>query len=91
MSVLSLTHKTNDEMKKQILFFIILCMCLVLAAQESYEMGPNSWSYDKIPAGTITHHSWESKIYPNTSRDYVVYVPAQYDAYHDAQSRDQKP
>ncbi|MBX2873588.1 MAG: hypothetical protein KTR30_15850 [Saprospiraceae bacterium] len=29
--------------------------------------------------GTVTQHSWESKIYPNTTRDYYVYVPAQYD------------
>ena len=52
----------------------------VLVAQDSYKLGPNSWQYDNIPSGIITQHSWESKIYPNTVRDYYVYVPAQYDS-----------
>ncbi len=29
-------------------------------------------------AGTITKHSWKSRIYPGTVRDYWVYVPSQY-------------
>lgn len=31
-----------------------------------------------MPQGLVTK-AWESKIYPNTKRDYYVYVPAQYD------------
>ncbi len=56
-----------------------MLICSVALAQESYQLGPNSWSYEKIPHGTITQHRWESQIYPNTTRDYYIYVPAQYD------------
>lgn len=66
-------------MKNQILFFVILGAYFLGNAQESYPLGPNSWRYDNMPAGTLTQHSWISKIYPNTTREYSVYVPAQYD------------
>ncbi len=49
-------------------------------SQEEYQLGPNSQSYEGIPSGTLTQHTWKSTIYPNTTRDYYVYVPAQYDA-----------
>ena len=65
-------------MKKQFFLVAIMLICSVVAAQESYKLGPNSLYYKGIPAGTITHHSWESKIYPNTTRDYAVYVPSHY-------------
>ena len=32
-----------------------------------------------VPQGKVTKHTWESTIFPNTTRDYWVYVPAQYD------------
>lgn len=49
------------------------------SAQENYELGTNSKRYDGIPEGTISKYSWEStSVYPNTIRDYYVYVPAQY-------------
>jgi enterochelin esterase-like enzyme/quercetin dioxygenase-like cupin family protein len=44
-----------------------------------YKLGPNSWVYEGIPKGNVTKHTWESSIYPNTVREYYVYVPAQYD------------
>lgn len=61
-------------------FLAAMLICSIVTAQESYQLGPNSWRYPNIPAGAITKHSWESKIYPNTTRDYYVYVPAQYNS-----------
>lgn len=66
-------------MKTQLFSIAILLICTVVKAQNSYHLGPNSQRYEKIPRGTITQHTWEGDIYPNTSRDYFVYVPAQYD------------
>lgn len=50
------------------------------AQTEEYKHGPDSERHDGVPRGTVTTYSWESKIYPNTKRNYYVYVPAQYDA-----------
>lgn len=49
-------------------------------SQLAYKLGPDSRQYDKIPSGSISQHNWVSKIYPNTSRDYYLYVPDQYKA-----------
>lgn len=67
-------------MKKHFLLGILWLGCTLLHAQEEYKHGPNSQSYEGIPKGTLTQHSWESRIFANTVRDYYVYVPAQYDA-----------
>ncbi|WP_425637298.1 cupin domain-containing protein [Algoriphagus yeomjeoni] len=62
------------------LLFLLLLSAFSVKAQDSYEDGPNSDVYETIPKGIVTKHSWESTIFPNTIRDYYVYVPAQYDA-----------
>ena len=46
-------------------------------AQE-YKLGPDSERQPGVPQGKVTKHTWTSKIYPGTARDYWVYVPAQY-------------
>ena len=51
-----------------------------LFSQEDYELGPSSQTYEGIPHGTLTKKSWKSTVFPNTVRDYYVYVPAQYQA-----------
>ena len=51
---------------------------LLVYSQEEYPHGPDSDKYEGIPHGTVTKHTWESTIFPNTIRDYYVYVPAQY-------------
>ena len=56
----------------------------------NYVLGPDSQVQPGVPRGTVTQHSWTSKIYPGTVRDYWVYVPAQYDAV-DAGLRDGLP
>jgi enterochelin esterase-like enzyme len=47
---------------------------------EYYNYGPESLPQDGVPKGTVTKYEWKSKIFPDTVRDYWVYVPAQYDA-----------
>ena len=47
---------------------------------QEYPLGPEFKRQPGVPAGKVTKHSWTSKIFPGTVRDYWVYVPAQYDA-----------
>ncbi|HEU0108338.1 MAG TPA: alpha/beta hydrolase-fold protein [Vicinamibacteria bacterium] len=50
------------------------------SAQTDYPLGPDSERHAGVPSGTVTKHSWTSRIFPGTQRDYWVYVPAQYRA-----------
>ena len=44
-----------------------------------YVLGVDSLPQEGVPKGTVTNHTWEdSRIYPGTTHDYWVYVPAQY-------------
>ncbi len=44
-----------------------------------YVLGVDSLPQEGAPEGTVTEHIWEgSRIYPGTTHDYWVYVPAQY-------------
>src|SRR5437867_3346849 len=55
-----------------------LLLCDPVAAQ--YALGPNSQPHDGVPKGQVTKYSWTaSRIFPGTTRDYWVYIPAQYD------------
>lgn len=68
-------------MKAKLLILLLFFLGIgYLQAQDGYEYGPNSEIYQTIPKGTVTKHSWESSIFPNTIRDYYIYIPAQYDA-----------
>jgi len=50
-----------------------------LYAQQQYTLEPDSQPKPGVPKGTVTKYSWTtSKVYPGTTRDYWVYVPAQY-------------
>jgi enterochelin esterase family protein len=51
----------------------------VLHAADDYKLGVDSEPQPGVPQGKLTKHTWESKIFPGTVRDYWVYVPAQYD------------
>jgi gluconolactonase len=61
-----------------------LLVCLIALAAgpvrgaDEYSLSPDSQRQPGVPQGTITHYSWTSKIFPGTTRDYWVYVPAQY-------------
>ena len=53
--------------------------CAIQAADE-YQLGPDSQRQTGVPKGTVSKHTWSSKIFPGTERDYWIYVPAQYKA-----------
>lgn len=47
---------------------------------EYYEYLPDSLKQEGVPTGEVHRHEWnESKIFPDTLREYLVYIPAQYD------------
>ena len=58
----------------------LLLSAASLHAADDYKLGPDSLPQPGVPQGKVTKHSWKaSKAFPNTERDYWVYVPAQYD------------
>ena len=65
---------------KKIILIISLFIATYGFSQEEYKHGPDSERQQGVPKGTVTKHVWESKIYANTTREYYVYVPKQYDA-----------
>ena len=48
-------------------------------AADDYQVGPDAFPQAGVPQGKVTKHSWQSKIFPDTTRDFWIYVPAQYD------------
>lgn len=60
------------------LVFLLLPLALLQAADD-YKLGPDSQKQSGVPEGKVTKHSWKSTIFPETVRDYWVYVPTQYD------------
>jgi enterochelin esterase family protein len=46
---------------------------------DDYKLGPDSQRQEGVPKGEVTKFTWESKIFPGTTRDCWVYVPQQYD------------
>ena len=64
-----------------ILFVLIGLGSLLVTAQESYPIHPDSKRREGVPQGTVSAHRFvDSKIFPGTERDYYLYVPAQYNA-----------
>ena len=63
---------------------LITMTSLILATGtdgEEYVLGDDSLVKEGVPQGQVTQHVWDaSGIYPGTSHDYWVYVPAQYTA-----------
>ena len=50
-------------------------------AGDDYILGPDSQPQEGVPIGKVTKYTWDkSKVYAGTTRDYWVYVPAQYQA-----------
>lgn len=62
------------------LLLALACLSQTGRAQDNYPLGPDSQYQPGVPKGTVTHHTWTSKIFPGTVRDYWVYVPQQYDS-----------
>lgn len=60
--------------------FVPLALSPLLAGEE-YRHGPDSSRQAGVPVGRVSKHEWKtSAVYPGTTHDYWVYVPAQYDA-----------
>ena len=65
-------------------FSVTLCVTLLasgIASAQQYQLGADSQPQATIPKGTVTKYTFaSSKIFPGTTRDYWVYIPAQYNA-----------
>jgi enterochelin esterase family protein len=59
---------------------LFLFGCQLASAADDYKLGPDSLPQNSVPQGEVTQHKWESKIFPETVRDYWIYVPKQYNA-----------
>jgi len=57
---------------------VVLFAPEVFAGDEEYKLGPDSMRHEGVPKGTVTKSVWHSKVFPDTVRDYYLYVPAQY-------------
>lgn len=66
------THKLS--------FLILLLALSTHLHANDYTFGPDSQRQPNVPAGKVAKYSWTSTIYPGTTRDYWIYVPAQYKA-----------
>ncbi|MDA9924287.1 SMP-30/gluconolactonase/LRE family protein [bacterium] len=65
---------------KYLLSFLLLMGAVVSAQEEPYPFLPDMEKKDGVPAGEIRRGMYtDSAIFPGTTRDYAVYVPAQYD------------
>ncbi len=67
-------------MIRSIVAFILLSSFWSVRAADDYVLGPDSMAKAGVPQGKVTQFSFnESKVYPGTSRDCWVYIPAQYE------------
>jgi gluconolactonase len=58
----------------------LAALLLARAYAQEYALGPDSQPQEGVPKGKVTQHTWSSsKLFPGTTRNYWVYVPAQYD------------
>jgi len=66
--------------KQKIVLFILLVSFAKASVAFPYELSADSLPQEGVPKGTITLYQWnDSEVFPDTTRDYWVYVPVQYD------------
>lgn len=59
---------------------LLLALSFCAHAADDYKLGPDSQEQPGVPRGVVTKHTWTaSKVFPGTTRDYWLYLPAQYD------------
>ena len=59
----------------------VLFICVHALAKDDYKLGPDSKPQKGVPQGKLDGpFGWKSKIFAGTTRQYWIYVPAQYDA-----------
>jgi enterochelin esterase-like enzyme len=61
------------------LILLALVSTRARSGEESYPLSPDSQRQNGVPQGTVTKDVWKSKVFENTTREYYVYVPKQYD------------
>ena len=66
-------------MVKRMLVVLVLLATARISAAEDYQLGGDSQVQEGVPKGKVTKQHWLSKIFPETERDFWVYVPAEYD------------
>ena len=67
---------------KPLILIAILTTIPCLADEDPdavYQLGTESQRTVGVPQGKVTKHVWKSQIFEGTTREYYVYVPAQYD------------
>ncbi len=70
----------NSCLKSLLLAALLLAPSLSVLAADDYTLGPDSQSRPGVPRGTVEKFTFtQSTLFPGTTRDYWVYVPAQYD------------
>lgn len=58
---------------------LLLLLMATGAGGAEYTLGPDSRPQEGVPTGTVEKRTWDaSRIYPDTTHEYWVYVPAQY-------------
>lgn len=63
------------------IFTVALLAAQLLAAAETYVLGPDSQPQAGVPQGVISKHKLEAgQFYPGTPHNYSPYIPARYDA-----------
>jgi enterochelin esterase-like enzyme len=65
--------------KTNALLALLLGLAVTLPAADDYKPGPDAQRQPGVPEGRVTKHTWSSRIFAGTTRDYWVYVPSQYD------------
>jgi sugar lactone lactonase YvrE/enterochelin esterase-like enzyme len=59
---------------------VTLALLLLQPTIAQYAPGADSQPHEGVPKGKVTQCSWaKSKVFPGTTRNYWVYLPAQYD------------
>ena len=75
-------NQIHAEIEVNLPIFLITALSLVLATGASgveYVPGVDSLPQEGVPRGAVTKHTWDaSRIYPDATHEYWVYVPAQY-------------
>jgi gluconolactonase len=64
-------------------WFVLLALltAMLVHAQETYVLGPDSHPQAGVPQGSVTKYELKpGRFYPGTPHTYSVYLPAQYDA-----------
>jgi enterochelin esterase family protein len=78
---------SSAGMKQTLLTALTICLLALVfrsvqaqqpPVSETVTYGPDSQRQPGVPKGAITKHVWRSKVFPNTVREYYVYVSAQY-------------